>query len=189
MMRKAIVLVLVFMAGVLAAGVTIKHVEADPPPAKDAVAPTAKPAPPVPPVRPRTLTPAGEAANFPGDPPDADQLYVWSLPSTGVQSVIILRVVDGETIEGGYIVPVQFRLKGVTAPESKTPLARAATEALTKLLAGRLVPAKMAGRDQYGRIEADFWLGKADGKDNPGGWASSWMLDQKLSQPPAPVKP
>lgn len=135
-------------------------------------------APPAPPVRPRPIQPDAD-----DQPPDETQLYVWPLPEKGTQSVLILRVIDGETVEAGFVVPALFHLHGGQAADPKSPEGKAAAAALSKLLTGRLLPARMAGRDQYGRIDADFWLGKAEA-DNPGGWAVRWMIDQHLLTKP-----
>lgn len=119
--------------------------------------------------RPRNLTPQ-ESATDPGPTPKDDQLYVWPLPERGTQTVLVLRVLDGDTLEGAYLVPIMFRVKGIKAPALNDKGGRLAREDLEKLLVGKLYSANLYGREPFGRVLADFWMGKDQG------WASAAML-------------
>jgi hypothetical protein len=79
------------------------------------------------------------------------------------------------TAEVAYLVPAVCKLKGVVPPDPQTKEGKAAADAFQKLIGGRLLPASLAGRDQYGRVVADFWLGPKAG-DEPGGWAAARMI-------------
>jgi endonuclease YncB( thermonuclease family) len=108
-------------------------------------------------------------------PPPENQLYLWPLPERGRQTVLVLRVLDGDTAEVAYLVPAVCKLKGIVPPDPQTKEGKAAADAFQKLIGGRLLPASLAGRDQYGRVVADFWLGPKAG-DEPGGWAAARMI-------------
>lgn len=69
------------------------------------------------------------------------------------------RAVDGDTIELGG---ARIRLFGIDAPERRQPGARAATDNLRRLMAGRRVSCEKIDRDRYGR---DVSLCRADGVD------------------------
>lgn len=113
----------------------------------------------------------------PGDVPKEDQLYVWAVPEKGTQSVLVLRVVDGDTVEAAYLVPVMLRLNRINAPERGTPEGKKAEEALSRLVGGKLLAVNVHGRDKYGRVLADVYLSKEDG------WLSDKMVKEGHAKP------
>lgn len=129
--------------------------------------------------RPRPLA---EGARTPADPhgpvPKDEQLYVWPVPEQGTQTLIVLRVIDGDTAEAAYLVPVVLRVKGINAPELRDKGGKEAREALDKLVGGKLLPANLFGREKYGRVLADFYLGKDQGWLSEalikGGWVKKY---------------
>lgn len=127
--------------------------------------------------RPRPLSAEKAARAEAGPEPDESQLYVWPLPEKGTQSLLVLRVVDGDTMECAYLVPVMVRIKGVNAPELSQSGGRDAKEALDKLTGGKLLPANLHGREKFGRVLADFWLGKE------GGWVSNALIKGGHARP------
>jgi hypothetical protein len=128
-----------------------------------------------PPVRPRPLEPEGEK------PPEEGKLYVWPVPERGTQTLLVLRVLDGDTVEAAHLVPQVFHLKGAEAPRGGKD-ARKAAEELNKLVGGKLLPAALSGRDGWGRTECDFWLGKGRG------WAGRTLLRRGLVKKASPPK-
>jgi hypothetical protein len=120
-----------------------------------------------PPVRPRPLEPKGEK------PPEDGRLHVWPMPQQGTQTLLVLRVLDADTVEAAYLVPQVFHLKGTEAPRSEREALRAAGE-LNKLVGGKLLPCNLSGKDGWGRTECDFWLGKGRG------WAGRVLLRRGL---------
>lgn len=124
-----------------------------------------------------SLDPIILAAKEPGPIPKEDQLYVFALPEKGTQSVLVLRIVDGDTCEGAFLVPVMFRLRGINTPEMRDKGGRPAKEYLEKLLAGKLYSANLWGRERHGRILADFYLGKDQG------WVSEAMIKAGHAKP------
>jgi endonuclease YncB( thermonuclease family) len=138
--------------------------------------------------RPRNLAPREEAsatatdpailaAKEPGPIPKEDQLYVFAMPEKGTQSVLVLRVVDGDTYEGAFLVPCMFRVRGIDAPEMRDKGGRPAKEYLEKLIAGKLFSCNLQGREKYGRIIADIHLGKDQG------WLSEAMIKAGHAKP------
>ena len=99
------------------------------------------------------------------DIPGEGVLYVWSRPTQGLQTLLVLKVIDGETFEAAYLVPVRVRLKGVVGKE------RASTDLLDKLIGGRLVNTELLGIDDkdvhFGAVQKDAAL--------PHGWISDWL--------------
>jgi endonuclease YncB( thermonuclease family) len=122
--------------------------------------------------RPRPLPGNAEARGESGhgQVPNESQLYVWPVPEQGTQTLIVLRVIDGDTAEAAYLVPVVLRIKGINAPELRDKGGKDAREALDKLVGGKLLPANLFGREKYGRVLAEFWLGKEQG------WLSEAMV-------------
>ena len=104
------------------------------------------------------------------DIPGEGVLYVWSRPTQGLQPLLVLKVIDGETFEAAYLVPVRVRLKGVVGKE------RASTDLLDKLIGGRLVNTELLGIDDKGVQLADVHFGAVQ-KDAalPHGWISDWL--------------
>jgi endonuclease YncB( thermonuclease family) len=128
--------------------------------------------------RPRPATdPAILAAKEPGPVPKEDQLYVFAVPEKGTQSVLVLRVVDGDTYEGAFLVPCMFRVRGIDAPEMRDKGGRPAKEYLEKLVAGKLFSCNLQGREKFGRIIADAFLGKEQG------WLSEAMIKAGHAKP------
>jgi micrococcal nuclease len=110
-------------------------------------------------------------------PPPDDALHVWQRPEKGYQSVLVLRVIDGDTFEGAFLVPVRIRVWGVNAPELKETGGARSKEAVKRLLEGKLATADLRGHDPYGRVVGDVWL-KPNPEDpgQPAGWLSGWLL-------------
>lgn len=92
-------------------------------------------------------------------------VYVWSLPSSGLQSVLVLNVIDGETVDAAYLVPVRLKVKGVVAPKGKEPGADKATAYLEKVIGNQLKVARLSGFGDDG-VDANFEV--SEGK---------WLLD------------
>lgn len=118
--------------------------------------------------RPRPIEKKDEKAAK-EEAPEADKLYVWSVPEGGLQSVLVLRVIDGDTAECAFLVPFTARLKGTQAPELKEKGGKEAKEKLDELIGGKLLPARLHGREKCGRTLADFHLGKD-------GWAAAALI-------------
>ena len=81
-----------------------------------------------------------------------------------VLAAILLRVVDGDTIEVRLDSgPITIRLHGIDAPERDQPLGEAATKALRSLVEGeRLAIAPVEQSDSYGRLVAKVFVGDSD---------------------------
>lgn len=77
-------------------------------------------------------------------------------PQRGEYRVVLLRVIDGDTVEVGLIVPVTLRLAGVDAPELRTPAGRQARDWLARHLEGGSLSIQLEGRDKYGRCLGDL---------------------------------
>jgi len=78
-------------------------------------------------------------------------------PRSGEADVLILRVIDGDTIEIGYIVPESCRVYGINARERTEPGGPDATKALIAMVRpGTVRRAHLKGLDKYGRALADF---------------------------------
>jgi endonuclease YncB( thermonuclease family) len=136
--------------------------------------------------RPRNLAPREEgsvadpailAAKEPGPVPKEDHLYVFAMPEKGAQSILVLRVVDGDTYEGAFLVPCMFRVRGIDALEMRDKGGRPAKEYLEKLIAGKFFSCNLQGREKYGRIIADLHLGKDQG------WLSEAMIKAGHAKP------
>jgi hypothetical protein len=87
--------------------------------------------------------------------PDDSKLYVWGQPDKGTQSLLVIRVIDAETVEAAMLVPVTVRMayKGD----------KATTEQVEELVGGKLLPFDLRGRDRFGRLTGDAYLGKEQG--------------------------
>lgn len=131
-------------------------------------------------VRPR---PGAAPAPKQWEVPKDGALYVWAVPDRNLQTMIVLKVIDGETFEGAFLVPTTVRLFGVDAPDVATPAGKASLEALDKLIGGRLINASLRGKDAYGRQVADAHLGAANKDDpkQPSGWLSNHLVAQKIA--------
>lgn len=103
-------------------------------------------------------------------------VYVWSLPNQGHQSLIVLNVLDGDTIDAAYLVPVRIRLKGTKAPALLEKGGKEARDAVDKVLGGQLRTAQLHGVGKDGII-ADFWImPEKDGEK--GTWVSDLLIKQ-----------
>jgi endonuclease YncB( thermonuclease family) len=109
--------------------------------------------------------------------PEEGKLYTLGLPSSGLATVHGFRAVDGDTFEGAFLIPVVFRVHGINAPERGRPGAAEATQALSALVAGKMMTVRVDGREKYGRTLADVWLGK------DAGWLSDDFIKRGLASP------
>jgi endonuclease YncB( thermonuclease family) len=82
------------------------------------------------------------------------------------------RVVDGDTIKVGTLT---VRLKGIAAPERDEPGGAEATEAMRRLVGGRVVRCELTGERTHGREVGYCSAGGTDlnGEMVRGGWALS----------------
>lgn len=136
---------------------------------------TAKPIEPLKPAEPNQKV-DDKTDTKKGDIPTPGMVYVWSLPNQGLQSLVVLNVVDGNTVDAAYLVPVRISLKGTKAPalaESGGPVAR---QTIDKLLGGQLLTAQLWGIDNKGVI-ADFWI-----VPEKEGEKAQWLSDVLLKQ-------
>ena len=102
-------------------------------------------------------------------------LYVWSPPAVGYQSLVCLGVIDGNTIDAAYLVPVRIRIKGVDAPSMSEKGGKEAQEKLEKLVGGQLRTVQLLGPDQKtGLVLGDFWLPPEKDGDK-GHWVSDLL--------------
>lgn len=97
--------------------------------------------------------------------------YTLALPERGPQMMLVLRCLDGDTIEAAFLLPVHLRVAGVNAPEHNTEAGRKAREAVQGLVAGKLLLADLRGREKYGRLMAEVAL-------EGGGKLSDWLVEQ-----------
>ena len=110
------------------------------------------------------------------EPPTDGVVYVWSLPNQGLQSLIVLNVIDGDTVDAAYLVPVRIRLKGTKAPGLAEKGGKEARDAVDKVLGGQLRTAQLHGVGKDGII-ADFWINpEKDGEK--GTWVSDLLIKQ-----------
>ena len=77
-------------------------------------------------------------------------------PVQGEALITVARIIDGDTIQFGWLISDTARLWGVNAPEVHGPTKEAglaATNHLRKLIldAGPILRVKIHGRDKYGR--------------------------------------
>jgi len=82
--------------------------------------------------------------------PDEEQLFVWARPDAGPQSLLVLDIIDDNTVEAAYLVPVVVKLKK-GAPKAT----------LEKLIVGKLLQFKLSGA-KGSTLTGDIWLGKKD---------------------------
>ena len=98
-------------------------------------------------------------------------------PENGEYNVIILRVIDGDTVEIGFIVKRSLRLSGINAPEPDTLEGIATASALSgELPKGLLTTVDLKGKEKFGRL-----LGRV--KTKTGVDASKWLIDNKHAMP------
>jgi endonuclease YncB( thermonuclease family) len=81
-----------------------------------------------------------------------------------VQTVHVIRVVDGDTVVVGTAesLNLKVRLQGIDAPECGMPFGPQAQRFLEQLVLGRTVQMAATGRDRYGRTVATLAVGGQD---------------------------
>ena len=81
-----------------------------------------------------------------------------------VQTVYVIRVVDGDTVVVGTAesLNLKVRLQGIDAPECGMPFGPQAQRFLEQLVLGRTVQMTTTGRDRYGRTVATLAVGEHD---------------------------
>lgn len=127
-----------------------------------------------------TITVTVWYAEKPKEPPLADtQPALWRLPDKGPQQLVILDVIDGDTVRAAYLTgPVIIRIDGIAAPELRTPEGKASKVHLQRLLlTGVSQRWELRGKEKYGRQLADTWI---DG--DSGGWLSAIMVNSKKAK-------
>jgi len=98
-------------------------------------------------------------------------------PARGEQTLYILRVIDGDTVEAAYLTPRSFRIHGINTRELREPGGQEARKALEAMLPpGSLRQADLRGPDKYGRQLADF-------KTQDGKWVSLEMIGVSHARP------
>lgn len=107
--------------------------------------------------------------------PNNDAAYIWSFPDRGHQSLVILNVVDGNTVEAAYLVPVRIKMHHMIAPNLDEKGGKEAKAALEKILLGQMRTAQLWGYGKDG-LFADFWISS---DNNKGSWASQLMISQE----------
>jgi endonuclease YncB( thermonuclease family) len=120
--------------------------------------------------------PIGAPAPPPAPPPPG--VYTWDVPTKGYQTAYVLRVLDGDTIEVGLLVPITVRLSGINAPELKAAGGTASRDALAALVANKVVTLDLRGREKYGRTLAVPWLA-----GTPPTNVSQWMVANSFAVP------
>lgn len=130
--------------------------------------------------RPR---PGAQAAKEWEKPKDGS-LYVWEQPTRNLQTLLVLKVIDGGTFEGAYLVPVTVKIPGREKATDK-----ASFEALDKVIGGRLVNASLRGKNAQGVVVGDIYLGdkSKDDPDAPSGWLTDYFKAPAVS--PRPARP
>lgn len=97
-------------------------------------------------------------------------------PETGTQSMLIMRVIDGDTVEAAYLIPTRIRLHGINATEKKDDQGKS-KKALSDILKVKEVyNCELKGREKYGRLLGDFKI--KDGKS-----ASAIMIETGNARP------
>lgn len=99
---------------------------------------------------------------------------LWVPPTKGTQTLVVLRIIDGDSVEAAYLVPVTLRISGINAPERNTPAGKKAKLALENfIIPGMAQTWRLDGRDKYGRTLADCQVNQ--GQET--GWLSWWMVN------------
>jgi endonuclease YncB( thermonuclease family) len=101
-------------------------------------------------------------------------------PQQGDALVVILGVVDGDTVDFAWLVKDRGRLHGINAPEKEGATKAAGVASmnnLKKLAPTTPIKAKLHGREKYGRALVDFY--NSDGislsqLQIEGGFAVKW---------------
>lgn len=119
--------------------------------------------------------------------PKDGALYVLEIPSRNLQTLLVLKVIDGGTFEGAYLVPVTVKIPGREKATDK-----ASFEALDKVIGGRLVNASLRGKNAQGVVVGDIYLGdkSKDDPDAPNGWLTDYFKAPAVAPRPArPAQP
>jgi endonuclease YncB( thermonuclease family) len=83
--------------------------------------------------------------------------YAHFPPERGPQTLLVMGVVDGDTVDAAYLVPVRIRLYGCNAPEKNTDEGKRSAAALATILKPeRLWHCELKGREKFGRQLGDF---------------------------------
>lgn len=106
--------------------------------------------------------------------PKDGMAYIWAMPDRGHQSLVVLNVVDANTVDAAFLVPVRIKMHHMAAPGLEEKGGPEAKAALEKLLMGQMRTAQLWGNSRDG-VYADFWIPTQDGK---GSWASNLMKEQ-----------
>lgn len=105
---------------------------------------------------------------------------VWAPPTKGNQTLVVLRVIDGDTCEAAYLVPVTLRIAGINAPEKNTAAGKKAKLALEAYLAPGLARTwTLTGKERWGRILADTQI--TQGQETA--WLSTRLVNDKMAVP------
>ena len=101
----------------------------------------------------------------------------------------VIKVYDGDTItiaarlpfEGSPIYRFSVRLAGIDSAEirggtkNETEIAKVARDALYKLIFGKVIELRNNGKEKYGRLLADLYLGEL--------YINQWMIDNGYAVP------
>lgn len=106
-----------------------------------------------------------------------------SPPIHGKQRMVLLRVIDGDTIVVAWLVgPESLRISGINAPEKRDAAGPAATRYMADMLGtpaildkGPFLRIELRGRGKYGRLLGDIQTEK--------GWASQRMIAAGHAKP------
>lgn len=90
-------------------------------------------------------------------------------PTKGHHAGMVLRVIDGDTVEIAILVKRTARIHGIDAPEKNTEAGQRSAEALKSMLRGTNVTnMRFRGTDKYGRLLVDV--------QNADGWWVSYLM-------------
>ena len=99
---------------------------------------------------------------------------VWAPPTKGNQTLVVLRIIDGDSVEAAYLMPVTLRIAGINAPELNTAAGKKSKLALESLLIPGVAQTwRLDGREKFGRTLADCQVNQ--GQET--GWLSWWMVN------------
>jgi endonuclease YncB( thermonuclease family) len=97
--------------------------------------------------------------------------YLEFPPQRGLQKVLVLRVVDGDTIDVALLLPLRIRVSNVNAPEMSTAEGKKVREAVkARLPENSHMVVILKGHDKYGRTLGNFWL------DADEMWLDAWLV-------------
>lgn len=108
-------------------------------------------------------------------PNDSKADGLWTLPMEGQQQLVVLRVIDGDSVEVAMLVgPIHVRIHGIDAPEMNTAEGKKAKLAMQNLLqTGVAQTWDLHGQEKFGRLLADVQITQ----DMETGWLSWWMVN------------